>query len=237
MNKYSEQIEEIVQKRKLRVEELGLKDDFQFLLNDSNFIYWSSWLVNHNEQWKNNLKSMCNIDNITEGVKDKNIKERILIEFKNGIEFKFQISEYIGFDDFIWSDITLFVNDVEVIEYKLNTNYSEYGAYREIGELKGFKEHDWINEFKEFIYNVKLFIEKERNIDTKRFESEDLSRLRIKFGITIDEIQSTNSNLIYNKNEKEDSEINEHKKPQNNLYNYIFFKLGRLVRNILRFMK
>lgn len=192
----NEIIQKIVEQRKQRISELGLKADFQNLLFKKCVEYWPNWIKdNNNIVWKEELFSTCNISSIVgfDGShnKDSKFDSWTRIRFNDETEYRFVIEDWHwGLDNSCkHSNFHFFVNDNEVVEFKLFTHITEWSE-KEVDEVISFKDSDWIVKFKEFVKNVKVAEDNYDSLNKKSDADNESKQLKEKFHISDDEVKN-----------------------------------------------
>lgn len=194
----NEIILKIVENRKKRVLELGLKDDFQYLLFKENIFYWVNW-IETDEYWKKELPTICEIKSISSIennlFNNSKVDSWIKIKFLNETEYEFIVEDWrSGIDSsYKQSNLHFFVNNEEVIEFYLNYEINEFSE-KYISNVVSFKDTDWIEHFKNFISKVKILNEKLDYLYKQEKIKEESKELKVKYNISDEEIKKYISN-------------------------------------------
>jgi len=192
-------IDEIVKSKKERFHSLGIKEDLDYLLVDSNLQYWNSYKVTQPDFWIENFKKFVTDIPTTQGiVKIKNIDYDSYLIDLDICSFKVEITKNFR-DSFVdshttYGDLLFYHNDVLVCELGMSTYRYEYGSTTSISEVEGFIEGNWVNDLKVLISRLKKFNSVISGIYEQIEEDKRNEELRFKFGISESEIVNFRKN-------------------------------------------
>ena len=91
----------------------------------------------------------------------------------------------------------VYFNDELVASFGLIEDYDRHGDYSnpKVVSIDSFIEGDWVNQFKEFVANAKLFWHWDKDEKKRKAIAAEATALKNKFGITDEEISSVSATI------------------------------------------
>lgn len=195
----AEIIKKLAEQKQQRAIDLKIDQEVEFLLfGQARAKHWASWMSNQPKPWVSKLFELLKFRSIRtfdegEGDKSFNCKEFVFSDHK----FTFKISAFHSSwwdsdDNARYADLNMYYNEELVASFSLIENCNKRGDLldTEVASIDSFIEGDWVNQFKEFVANAKLFWHWEEDDRKRRLAAAESTALKNKFGITDEEIAS-----------------------------------------------